>query len=206
LLTVEPLAEHRVASLHALFEAASCPCFCRFWHFSGTKNEWLDRCAHRREENFAELERGVHIGDPSARGLVAIAERTFGSLPEGTVIGWMKLTARKSVPKLRALPVYRSLDLGDEATTFSIGCLLVHPEARGRGVARALVGAAPDMARAWGAHAVEAYPRRSAEPLHPEEAWQGPECVFVDAGFEAVHDIGPYPVYRRILRPIGRGG
>ena len=175
-----------------MFDAAHSSCFCRYWHFTGTKNDWLDRCANRPEENFEEMRAGVAAHDPAARGLVA--------LDGDRIVGWMKLTARVHVPKLRALPVYRSLDLGSETTTYSIGCVLVHPEARGRGVARALVAAAPGFVRTWGGHAIEAYPRRSTEPLHPEEAWQGPERVFVEAGFDAVHDVQPYPVYRLFVQ------
>ena len=190
MIRVEALTEALLPELRALFEAAHSTCFCRYWHFGGTKNDWLDRCANRPEENAAELEAAVRAGDPGARGLVALDV-------DGRAIGWMKLTPRSAVPKLRALPVYRGLDLGDETSTYSIGCFLVRPDARGRGVARALVEAAPRFARAWGARAVEAYPRRSAEPLHPEEAWQGPENVFVEAGFEAKVDTAPYPVYRK---------
>ena len=191
-MRIEPLTDENLPSLRALFDASHSTCFCRYWHFSGTKNDWLDRCANRPDENADELAAAVRAGDPGARGLVALDD-------DGTAIGWMKLTPRSSVPKLRALPVYRSIDLGDEATTYSIGCFLVRPDARGRGVARALAEAAPRFARAWGAGAVEAYPRRSTEPLHAEEAWQGPERVFVEAGFEAKVDTGPYPVYRKDL-------
>jgi len=192
LIRIEPLTEANLPQLRALFEASHSTCFCRYWHFDGTKNDWLDRCANRPEENAADLEAAVRAGDPGARGLVAFDD-------EGAAVGWMKLTPRSSVPKLRALPVYRSLDLGDEATTYSIGCFLVRPDARAKGVARALVEAAPGFARAWGARAIEAYPRRSTEPLHAEEAWQGPERVFAETGFEAKVDSGPYPVYRREL-------
>jgi GNAT superfamily N-acetyltransferase len=174
--------------LLALFEASHSSCFCRYWHFTGNKNEWLDRCAHRPEENAAELAAAVTSGAPGGRGLVALID--------GACVGWLKLTPRAAVPKLRSLPVYRSLDLGPEDTTYAIGCMLVHPSFRRRGVARALVEAAPAAARAWGALAVEAYPRRSPHPLSDEEAWQGPEKLFADAGFIAVHDDGPYPVLR----------
>lgn len=188
---VEALTEAHLPALRALFDASSSACFCRYWHFVGTKNDWLERCASRPEENAAELEGALRAGDPSARGLVALGEH-------GAVLGWMKLTPRDAVPKLKALPVYRSLEHRDDgATTYSIGCLLVHPEARSAGVARALIEAAPRFARGWGARAIEAYPRRSTEPLHPEEAWQGPERLYVEAGFEAAVDVAPYPIYRK---------
>jgi GNAT superfamily N-acetyltransferase len=193
MIRVEAAGDEHSARLRALFEASGSACFCRYWHFEGTKNEWLERCADRPEENQAELERGLADGDPTARGLVAI--------DNDEVVGWMKLTSRAAVPKLRALPVYRSLDLGPEATTFSIGCFLVDVRHRRRGVARALVAAAPRFARAWGALAIEAYPRRSPDALHDEEAWQGPEALYTKLGWEVVHDVAPYPVYRKMLAP-----
>lgn len=127
-------------------------------------------------------------GDPSGYGLVAIAE-------DGRVIGWMKLTP--DLKKLRALPVYRNLALGDPTTTFGVGCFLVHPGEREKGVAQALLAAAPELAKAWGATAIEGFPRRSDAPLYPEEMWQGPERAFRSAGFDLAHDETPYPVYRR---------
>lgn len=185
---VEPLDEKNLDALVALFKESYSSCFCRYWHFTGNKNEWLERGAFRPEENEAELAAAVRAGDPGARGLLAF--------DGDRAVGWLKLTPRASVPKLRSLPVYRNLDLGDEHTTYSIGCLLVHPEHRRRGVARALVEAATAAAGAWGALAVEAYPRRAAHPLSDEEAWQGPEKTFLDAGFTVVHDTPPYPVLR----------
>lgn len=175
--------------LRALFEASWNSCFCRFWHFAGTKNEWLDRCANRPDENLRELEQAIREGREDGGGVVA--------LDGDVVVGWMKLVRRSAVPKLRSLPVYRSLDLGDDATTFSVGCFVVHPDHRRQGVARALLDGACAIARARGATAVEGYPRRSSEPLHDAEAWQGPEAVFVACGFR--HEAGepPYPVYRK---------
>lgn len=190
---VAPLAPPHLAAVKDFFERVPSACFCRYWHFEGNKNAWLDRCAHTPDDNYAELAAGAVAGDPSTRALVAIDDMT------DRVVGWMKLTARSNVAKLRALPVYRTLDLGPEDTTFAIGCLLVDPARRKSGVARALVQEAPRWAAAWGGRAVEAYPRRSTDPLYDEEVWQGPEGLFVSLGFSPVHDVGPYPVYRLIL-------
>jgi GNAT superfamily N-acetyltransferase len=138
---VAAVTEAHLAGLRGLFEASSSTCFCRYWHFTGTKNEWLDRCAHRPEENARELEDAVRAGRDDGGGLVALDDG-------GRVVGWMKLVRRASVPKLRALPVYRNLALGDESSTFSVGCFLVHPEHRHQGVARALLAGAEAIARA----------------------------------------------------------
>ena len=172
-----------------LFDASSSPCFCRYWHFTGTKNEWLDRCAHRPEENLAEQIAALRDGDPSARGLVA--------LEDGALVGWMKVAPREALPKLTSLPVYRALPF--EEGTWSIGCFLVAAAARRRGVARALVRAAEALVLSWGGRVLEGHPRRSEAPLYDEEAWQGPERVFIELGFEPVHDVAPYPVYRKVL-------
>ncbi|HVH47016.1 MAG TPA: GNAT family N-acetyltransferase [Labilithrix sp.] len=190
MIHVEAVTTDHLPRLRAFFDACANTCFCQYWHFLGTKNEWLDRCANDPETNASLLERGVRTKSPDAQGLVALDE-------SGAVLGWLKLTPRSSVPKLRGLPVYRNLDLGDDLGTYSIGCMLVRPDARGSGVARAMVEAAPRLAKDWGARSIEAYPRRAAEPLHAEEAWQGPEHVFVESGFRAVVDVAPYPVYRK---------
>jgi GNAT superfamily N-acetyltransferase len=199
-LDVAPLTAGSFDAFAALFAEAPSACACRWWHFTETKNAWLDRCAHRPEENVAEARAAVLAGDPSADGLLATAR---DARPGEAALGWMKLTPRSVVSKLRSLPVYRTLDLGPEDTTFAIGCFLVHPRARHTGVARALLAAAEPYARSRGARALEGYPRRSPPPLYDEEVWQGPEVLFREAGFQVVHDIGPYPGrarYRSVSR------
>lgn len=188
-IVVEPLAEKHLAGFAKLFEAASSSCFCRYWHFTGTKNDWLERCAIRPEENLAEQREAVARGDASASGLVA--------LDQGVVVGWMKVAPRESLPKLTSLPVYRQLVA--EPGTWTIGCFVVDPSARRRGVARALVQNAELYVAARGGRLIEGHPRRSTEPLHDEEAWQGPERLFVELGFTAIHDVSPYPVYRKVV-------
>jgi GNAT superfamily N-acetyltransferase len=137
----------------------------------------------------------VRAGDPSARGLVAFDARSNAE----SILGWMKLVARASIPKLRRLPAYRSLDLGEDAGVWSIGCFLVHPQHRNRGIARVLLSAAEAQVRAWGGRTIEAYPRRSSEALRDDEVWMGPEALFAELGFSPVHDASPYPVWRKLI-------
>lgn len=187
---VEPLSEENVEALVGLFDAAGCACFCRYFHFLGTKNEWLDRLAHDPLEGARELRASVASASASSlpAGLVARGR-------SGEAVGWAKVVPLASVPKLRLQGAYRPLDLGDEATTLVVGCLLVHPAHRKSGVARALVRAAQASAATRGASRLLGLPRRSALPLYDEEAFAGPERVYEELGFRVLHESPAYPVY-----------
>ena len=146
----------------------------------------------RPEENRRELETALANRDDSARGLVAVED--------GVVVGWMKLAPRASLPKLTSLPVYRAIDFrADDA--LSIGCFLIGPEHRKKGIARALVQHAAKIARDRGIAIVEAYPHVIERAMYDEEAWMGPASIFTSEGF--VQEAGelPYPVLRLRIRP-----
>jgi GNAT superfamily N-acetyltransferase len=174
-----------------LFEACGSGCYCRYWHFSGHKNDWLARLAERPDANRDELLRDVQRHDPDARGLLAMESRD--------AVGWMKLVPRARLRKLTRLPVYRNLPLGDSEGVYVVACLLVRPKHRRRGVARALVLSADEHVRSWGGRAIEAYPRHAEAPLHDEEAWMGPEKLYRGSGYTAILGEDPYPVYRKEL-------
>ena len=201
-MRVAPLGPANLGAFSALFEACGSACFCRYWHFEGTKNEWLARTFEAPAENRDEQRALALHDDLGARGLLAM---NVDDAP--TAIGWMKLAPRTRMAKLRRLGPYRLLE-DDPATaddaTWVIGCLLVHPAHRGRGVARRLIAAADDHVRAWGGSAVEAYPRGTVDTtvrLHPEEAWMGTDALFASLGFARVAGEPAYPVYRKRLFP-----
>jgi GNAT superfamily N-acetyltransferase len=176
-----------------LFRECASDCFCRYWHFEGNKNDWLARLAFTPQQNEEEARARLATGDPSARGLVA--------LDGDAVVGWLKLVPRAAVPKLRRLPVYRSLDLGTDDGVLSVACLLVHPSHRQRGVARALLKGAVELATTSGATVIEGYPHRRGEALRDAELWMGPLSLFEGASFVSVGGNDAYPVLRRALTP-----
>lgn len=182
--------------LATLFAAAGSPCFCRFWHFEGTNNAWLEKCALRPEENRAEMDASLTSGDGEARGVVAIDD-------DGTLAGWLKVAPASVMRKAYERRFYKNLPCfeGDREGVFLIGCALIHPAHRRRGLATALVGAAVTIAPSWGARALEAMPRRPKEPVSDDELWTGPVSAFEKNGFEEVHAFEPYPVLRRVLGP-----
>jgi GNAT superfamily N-acetyltransferase len=180
-MNVEPLSLKWKDAWLDLFRRAESPCFCRFWHFDGDKNAWLDRCANHPEENAREAQ--------FDHALVAIEE--------DRVLGHMMIAPRASLPKLKRLPVVRSLVLGEDEGVWSIGCMLVDPSARHRGVARALVEASPAYVASRGGRLVEAYPRHPIDRLRDDEVWMGPESLFHACGFSTFHREGTYMVVRR---------
>ncbi len=195
---IVPLTPELFEPWCALFAAAGSGCFCRYWHFLGTKNEWLARLASQPEENAAEQEKALRDGSPTAGGLVALeGERA---------IGWLKLAPRSAVPKLARLPVYRPLALSPVDDVLSIACLLVDPAHRRKGVARALVEAAKTIAERTGASSLEAYPHNRGELLRDEELWMGPYSLLVEAGFRSVGSPGENETYPVLEWGNARGG
>jgi GNAT superfamily N-acetyltransferase len=194
------LTSETAAPWAELFAASASTCFCRYWHFEGRKSEWLARCFEHPEENRREQELLVRSGQPEGRGLLA--------LDGSSCVGWMKLVPRACLPKLVQQGAYRPLDLGSDRGVWSISCFLVRPALRHRGIARALIAAAPNHVRAWApadeaAEVLEAYPRGTAagaaSHLHDEEAWMGTQSLFESCGFERVAGEPVYPVMRKKL-------
>jgi GNAT superfamily N-acetyltransferase len=192
-LAVEATLEHGPL-LTDLFRRAEAPCHCRYWHFPGNTNAWLDRCAHARDQNRDELLTALERKSAEACGVVALAGAGDRAL------GWLKLAPAASVPKLYEQRLYRNLPCfgGPREDVFTIGCMLVDPASRRRRIGAALLDRAVELARSKGGRALEAFPRR-AEGISDAEAWTGPFSLYARRGFEIVHDFAPYPVMRLAL-------
>ncbi len=181
-------------TLAHLFDAAGCACFCRYWHFSGTKNDWQARLAFTPKDGLREMREAIAEDDAKSRGLLALTRDE----PKKAV-AWVSVAPLVTLPKLRKQGAYRPLDLGDEETALAVGCLLVHPDLRKSGVGTELLSYAVEYARARGARALYGFPRRAEGPLYDEAAFAGPERAFVRAGFTVSHDSPAYPVYVHTL-------
>jgi GNAT superfamily N-acetyltransferase len=196
---VTELSFHAVAAgpehgplLVQLFVRADVSCYCRYWHFTGTSNAWLDRTAHRSDDNRGEMLRALASHSDEMSGVVALeGERA---------IGWMKVAPAVAVPKLYAQRLYRGLSCfeGEREGVFAIGCILVDPACRRSRVAESMLDRAVTTVRERGGRALEAFPRRT-EDISDAQAWTGPFSLYARAGFRVVHDFAPYPVMRLVL-------
>jgi GNAT superfamily N-acetyltransferase len=194
--SVEPA---HAASLARLFASNGYECYCRFWHFPGTSREWLSRCFQEPGENERQMRALVASGSVEMRGVVAwpAAEPNVVAPAPPELIGWLKLAPAGAVPKLYDQRLYKGLPVlsGDRSATYTVACVLVREDFRRRGVSRALLAGAIEAARAWGARRLEAFPRSDTD-VPGSALMTGPTRLFLDAGFEVVHDFQPYPVLR----------
>lgn len=131
----------------------------------------------------------IRPGEPDVRGDAArdakqahVAQgRAFGVI--GYVgdrpVGWCALDRARDVPGHDCTPPEPAADL------WSIHCFYTHPDARGRGVARALLERALEWLHAHGSGTVEAYPTpKGREPFYG--GFAGPYALFEQHGFEEV--------------------
>jgi GNAT superfamily N-acetyltransferase len=185
-LGFEPLGAANVAELCLLFERCGSGCYCQYWHFTGDKNAWLERLAFGVAEN-AEALRARSL----APGLAGVVARR----PDSRVLGWMKLEPAAVLGKIYEQRPYRALPLlgANAPGVWAVGCFLVDPEFRRRGVARGLLATGIELARAAGARRIDAFPRR-AFGVGDEELWTGPLALFEAAGFGVTHEQSQYPV------------
>ena len=154
-------------------------CWCQFWHLRGTSyaTGWHAGNRERLEQQ---------VQGRRAPGLLAYLD--------GEPVGWCRLGPRESFDRLEAS---KPLARIDDAPVWSLVCFYVHPAAKRRGVASALLDAAVRRASAAGAPFLEAY---AARPDHANiDAYTGYLPMYLAAGFEPVSDGGRRTIVRRAL-------
>jgi GNAT superfamily N-acetyltransferase len=111
---------------------------------------------------------------------------------DGALAGWVQAWKRDAFIKVAtqfgATP-------GDEA--WMIGCVLILPAFRERGVARAALALIVDDLRLRGARSIDAFPKRGAND--PGELWNGPESTYAHLGFAVLRDDAKRPLLRLTL-------
>jgi GNAT superfamily N-acetyltransferase len=117
---------------------------------------------------------------------------------DGEPVGWCSLGRRDEFSRLNRSPKLKAVD---DLPVWSIVCVYIDRRQRRSGVARALLDAAVEHARAAGARLVEGYPIDPAGGrVHTGSAWTGLLPMFSDAGFEEVERRAGRPIVRRALR------
>jgi GNAT superfamily N-acetyltransferase len=137
------------------------------------------------EERAHRLRVQTSCGDPGARHTSGLVAR-LGDEP----VGWCAVEPRPAYDGLvrnssRAAWVGRDEDRSDPSV-WAVTCVFTRAGYRRRGISRALVLAAVDVARRGGARALEGYPMTTTSGAILEELHVGTLSTFLDAGFTEV--------------------
>jgi GNAT superfamily N-acetyltransferase len=173
-ITVERLEAGRVPDFFALHGAPPFEwCCCVAWEVP-TWEGWGERTA---AANRALRERLFAAGRFDGYLLYA----------GGQVVGWCQCGPRDGWPKL-----VEQYGLAASPGTYAVTCFCIRPEARRRGLARALLGGVVEDLGRRGVTRVEAFPRPGEH--EDGEVWTGPLRLFLSAGFRVVRDDPRRPV------------
>lgn len=145
---------------------------------------WRER-SYDRAKNRGAMSRIVHAGREP--GLLAYES--------GKPVGWISVAPRSDFKQLDRSPTLKPQDPEEEGI-YSIVCFYVHPTARRRGVAEALLRAAVDHVRVLGGKIVEAYP---SEQLKTTMEFMGESKLFLRNGFEVVRRARSRLVMRYVI-------
>jgi GNAT superfamily N-acetyltransferase len=173
---VEAARPERWLDVRAVLDGASEQgCWCQSWRGS-------DAEGRRRGETRPDTLQRQMREDEVPPGFVAY----LGDRPAG----WVGVSVRGRTPRLDAS---RTIPAVDELPVWVIGCFRVMPGLRRRGVARALLEAVLDAARAAGAPGVEAYPvDPGGRRMDVGFAFVGIASMFDAAGFRRVVETGAH--------------
>jgi GNAT superfamily N-acetyltransferase len=160
-------------------------CWCQFWHVRG-RAWWDDHGAgHRRA-----LEQEIRSGGATA----------FIAYVDSEPVGWCRLGPRETFDRLEQSS---RLARVDDEDVWSLVCFYVHPSAKRRGVATALLDTAIVHATAEGVPILEGY--AVSEGHMNIDAYTGYLPMFLAAGFEPVRPAGRRTIVRRRLSASRRG-
>lgn len=150
-------------------------CFCRYYYTDCAFEDWIRRSGEEnRDEAKAEIRAGRMHGYMAFEG-----ERC---------VGWCNAAPAELLPRIRG-----------ELAPFCEGrkaactiCFVVHPDDRGKGVARALLGAAIQGFREKGYDGMVAFPFEDAQK--PQKRYRGTTNMYLAAGYRQIGQTESTPV------------
>ena len=153
-------------------------CYCVAW-WVPTWESWGERTAEQNAALRRKLfQDGVHDG--------------YLIYADGSPVGWVQAWKRDAFAKLAA-----QFAVTSDEDAWMIGCVLILPGHRGRGVAREALSLIVDDLRLRGARSIDAFPKRGAGDVG--ELWNGPESTYARLGFAVVRDDAKRPLLRLTL-------
>jgi GNAT superfamily N-acetyltransferase len=169
---VQPLTTERFADLAALFDEGGDAKWCSCMWFRLPGMDWTTSTATGNREGLRALADRPDL----APGLVGYRD--------GRALGWVSLAPRTDYRRLETSKLLARID---DTPVWSIVCFVVSRQARGQGVAAALLEGAIAYAQQHGAKMLEAYPVAAKRGrVSPSSAFHGVQSMYERAGFKVV--------------------
>jgi len=180
-----PLTSDRWTDLEELFgpRGAYAGCWCMWWR---TTRKEFEKC--QGDKNREALKSLVDKGQ--VPGIIGYAD--------GRPAAWCAICPRDDFPSINRSRVLKALD---DTPVWSLPCLFVGKDYRGRGLSLAMIEAAVDYVKNQGGRVVEAYPTvPRGGKLPPVSSFMGFPAVFEKAGFtEASRPSEARMIMRRVI-------
>lgn len=154
-------------------------CYCYSFHFTGSSSEW------KRDSNRASVI--DRIRNNSMQGYLAFHDKE--------PVGWCN--ANNSLKYELLVKNGQLLDPENDKAC-SIVCFLIHPEYRGKGIARKLLQRVIEDYTSKHYDYLEAYPGKTASSC--EEQYKGPMNLYDDLGFVREQEKEDHFVVRKYLK------
>lgn len=174
MLEVKPVDATAIAALGQLFaaDATTKDCWCT-WFIVPVK-EYHAAGEEGNRATFAELVTRT----PEPAGLLALID--------GAAVGWCAAGPRSRYARAVRTPTYKGRDPAEDGSVWLVPCFYIRPDARARGVSRALLESAVEVAREHGAIAVEGFPFAGSGRRSSGDVQVGVESLFASCGFTVV--------------------
>lgn len=154
-------------------------CYCHFYHFAGTNEEFFKRTAEENRMASKKL-----ILSRKMNGFIAY----FKEKP----VGWCNVNSKGNYAKI---PFEEESDL----KIASLICFIVAPSYRKQGIARKLLRYACSIYKDNGYDLIEVYPRKG-ENLSDAYSYRGPISLYNSEGFFIYKEFEDYYVMRKKLQ------
>ena len=141
-------------------------CFCAVW--TAYAPDWESRCSDKSAPNFFSTADRVKAGHHAG----------YMVYDDDKLAAWTGSGPKTCFPLLQSKLGSRASPF--VAQTWSIGCVAVKTEFRGKGLADKIIDAVVDLAQENNASQIEAYPVR---PFHEPRVYRGTEGLYRRHGF-----------------------
>lgn len=174
-LVFRPVTKRTKDDFVALFDRPGWQkqCWCMVWRATGEEGRGTG-AAVRRRQMLGRIDAGTPIG--------------LLGYDNGEPVAWVSIAPKETYSRLGGP------EPAEGEKVWSLACMFVRRDCRGRGLAHELIAAAVEQARKRGATAVEAYP---VDPDSPSYRYMGFVPAFRRAGFA---EIGMAGSRRHVMR------